>query len=141
MSPLFANVIQHVLITKNKTSNTKPSVAARTKDMRLKGSNLYVARRFVPKRRPKSAGNRAMKSDPVALPSYITSIASLYDKLSPLSRAPSLSHQSDTGAPESSMPHVRESRPCCWCVTAMYSAGMKRVFWTNHDGKWEGAKM
>jgi hypothetical protein len=35
---------QHFIITKNKSTNTKPDVAARTKDLRLKGSDLYVAR-------------------------------------------------------------------------------------------------
>ncbi|TVY87760.1 hypothetical protein LAWI1_G006327, partial [Lachnellula willkommii] len=35
---------EQILVTKKSTLNSKPSVAARTKDLRLKGSDLYVAR-------------------------------------------------------------------------------------------------
>ena len=33
------------------------------------------------------------------------------------------------------------SRPCHRCVSYMHSAGVKRVFWTNAKGEWEGAKI
>lgn len=36
---------------------------------------------------------------------------------------------------------VGESRPCYRCVSYMHSAGIKRVFWTNSEGMWEGAKV
>ncbi len=36
---------------------------------------------------------------------------------------------------------VSESRPCYRCVSYMHSVGIKRVFWTNADGQWEGAKV
>lgn len=36
---------------------------------------------------------------------------------------------------------VAESRPCYRCVSYMHSVGIKRVFWTNNDGRWEGAKV
>jgi hypothetical protein len=38
-------------------------------------------------------------------------------------------------------PEVRASRPCYRCVSAMHAVGIKRVFWTNADGEWEGAKV
>ena len=34
-----------------------------------------------------------------------------------------------------------QSRPCYRCVSYMHSAGIKRVFWTNSKGEWEGAKV
>lgn len=33
------------------------------------------------------------------------------------------------------------SRPCYRCISYMHSAGVKRVFWTNAKGEWEGAKV
>lgn len=36
---------------------------------------------------------------------------------------------------------VRESRPCYRCVAYMHSVGIKRVFWTNDAGEWEGGKV
>lgn len=34
-----------------------------------------------------------------------------------------------------------ESRPCYRCVAYMHSAGIRRVFWTTNEGKWECAKI
>ena len=34
-----------------------------------------------------------------------------------------------------------DSRPCYRCVCYMHSVGVKRVFWTNGEGEWEGAKV
>lgn len=39
------------------------------------------------------------------------------------------------------LPTAAESRPCYRCVAYMHSVGIKRVFWTNNDGNWEGAKI
>lgn len=36
---------------------------------------------------------------------------------------------------------VSESRPCYRCISYMQSVGIKRVFWTNCEGNWEGAKV
>lgn len=33
------------------------------------------------------------------------------------------------------------SCPCYSCVAYMCSVGIKRVFWTNVDGQWEGGKV
>lgn len=37
--------------------------------------------------------------------------------------------------------NVVESRPCYRCISYMHVVGIKRVFWTNSDGVWEGAKV
>lgn len=34
-----------------------------------------------------------------------------------------------------------QSRPCYRCISYMHSAGIKRVFWTNNKGGWEGGKV
>ncbi|KAK3066222.1 hypothetical protein LTR53_017520 [Teratosphaeriaceae sp. CCFEE 6253] len=36
---------------------------------------------------------------------------------------------------------VRASRPCYRCISHMHVAGIKRVFWTNDAGEWEGGKV
>lgn len=36
---------------------------------------------------------------------------------------------------------VAESRPCYRCISYMHSVGIKRVFWTSSEGRWEGAKV
>lgn len=33
------------------------------------------------------------------------------------------------------------SRPCYRCISYMQWADIRRVFWTNSDGKWEGGKV
>lgn len=64
---------------------------------------------------------------------------SLHDELSPLSRSVSPSTSVNEGIEH--RPEIRASRPCYRCVTAMHSVGIKRVFWTNQNGEWEGAKV
>ncbi|KAK3065994.1 hypothetical protein LTR53_017815, partial [Teratosphaeriaceae sp. CCFEE 6253] len=36
---------------------------------------------------------------------------------------------------------ARASRPCYRCISHMHVAGIKRVFWTNDAGEWEGGKV
>lgn len=33
------------------------------------------------------------------------------------------------------------SKPCYRCVNFMHNVSIKRVFWTNDEGEWEGAKI
>jgi len=37
--------------------------------------------------------------------------------------------------------NVHASRPCYRCVTYIHSVGIRRAFWTNDSGEWEGAKV
>jgi hypothetical protein len=133
---------QQILITKNKTLTTKPDIAARTKDLRLKGSDLYVARlgncNFTPPIKPRP---KVPQPSPESTSSPKAEPASLYDELSPLSRSVSQSSTSFDRVPPQTQPEIRASRPCYRCVAAMHSVGIKRVFWTNQDGEWEGAKV
>lgn len=44
-------------------------------------------------------------------------------------------------AAEEKQPSVLSSRPCYRCILYMASVGVRRVFWTNDTGAWEGAKV
>ncbi|KUJ08027.1 uncharacterized protein LY89DRAFT_725363 [Mollisia scopiformis] len=134
---------QQILITKNKSLNAKHSVAARTKDLRLKGSDLYVARlgtHNTAPLKPKSQHRKPPDQAPPSPPTLSKGPSSLYDELSPLCRSVSPS-TSLPDPPDPEKPEIRASRPCYRCVAAMHSVGIKRVFWTTQDGEWEGAKV
>ncbi|KAH6719017.1 hypothetical protein BKA61DRAFT_669353 [Leptodontidium sp. MPI-SDFR-AT-0119] len=132
---------QQILITKNKSSS-KPNPAARTKDLRLKGSDLYVARlgtsnKTLTKPKFKQTEPPGLLPPPVEPKSPP---ACLHDELS--SRSRSASPSVPKVEPESSpQPEIRASRPCYRCVSAMHAVGIKRVFWTTQDGEWEMAKV
>lgn len=130
---------QQILITKNNSLNTKAQVTERTKDLRLKGSDLYVARLGNCHATP-PVQHRAHTSQIAAppTPSSKSEPSSLYDELSALSRTPSPTVV-PTKPPKK--PEIRASRPCYRCVSAMHAVGIKRVFWTNANGEWEGAKV
>ncbi|KAL2067145.1 hypothetical protein VTL71DRAFT_1569 [Oculimacula yallundae] len=133
---------QQILVTKNKSSG-KATTAERTKDLRLKGSDLYVARLGTKHSTPqKSKSNRSEDPDlspPPPIPPKLPP-TSLHDELSPSSRSASPSSRKIEPEP-SPQPEIRASRPCYRCVSAMHSVGIKRVFWTTHTGEWEMAKV
>lgn len=133
---------QQILITKNKSLDNKHSVAARTKDFRLKGSDLYVARLGSRDTTPTKSKPQYDRTPipPPSPPTQKNEPSSLYDELSPLSRSTSSSKTCSTPI-EELKPEIRESRPCYRCVAAMHSVGIKRVFWTTQDGEWAGAKV
>lgn len=122
---------------------SKPSIAARTKDLRLKGSDLYVARLGSCTPVSKTRKPRAAPKNPPALPAALppqTPPQSCYDELSTVSRTPSPG-RGQVVAVQDERPEIRASRPCYRCVAAMHAVGIKRVFWTNAEGRWEGAKV
>jgi hypothetical protein len=140
--PPIAPKPQQILITKKSALNTKPDVASRTKDFRLKDSDIYVARLGSSNVTPPQASRHQshnVNSTPVPTPSPKSEPSSLYDELSPISRTPSPSTAPTN--PVLEKPEIRASRPCYRCVSAMHAVGIKRVFWTNADGEWEGAKV
>ncbi len=142
-SPLIPSKPQQILITKKQSLNAKADVKERTKDLRLKGSDLYVARlgtcQTTTPLQSTTKRHASAKSPPTPLPASKSEPASLYDELSPLSRMPSPS--TTPVNPLMIKPEARASRPCYRCVSAMHAVGIKRVFWTNANGEWEGAKV
>lgn len=65
---------------------------------------------------------------------------SLHDELLNPGPTPVSTAATMVSSPEQE-PSVSESRPCYRCIQYMDSVGIKRVFWTTREGKWEGAKV
>ena len=142
-----------LVVPQNRVLSKSHQVAERMKDSRLNGADLYVARLGrVGKTnhfdcgcqhdKPENAhsargleeGNEqsAIKVQPLT--------GSLHDEL----RFPSPSKpKAEPRKSETSSPRVTAtySRPCYRCISYMHSAGIKRVFWTNAKGEWEGGKV
>lgn len=80
---------QQVLIARNKSLNSKPTIASRIKDLRLKGSDLYVARLGAINTTPvKLLSTDQSKTTLLSSSSTPNSSpSSLYDEFSPLSRS------------------------------------------------------
>lgn len=113
----------------------------RTRHPRLNGADLYVARFGS---RPSSSPTNCCV--PPSTASSITATepklesGSLHDEL--LNPHPRTTESPGSPPPASAkMPSVHESRPCYRCISYMNSVGIRRVFWTNDAGKWEGAKV
>lgn len=68
------------------------------------------------------------------------STGSLHDELTCIKGATPGPQLADIEEPQHNRV-VAESRPCYRCVSYMHSVGIKRVFWTTNEGKWEGAKV
>ncbi|KAF7195359.1 hypothetical protein HII31_03251, partial [Pseudocercospora fuligena] len=67
---------------------------------------------------------------------------SLHDELvnrepSPSPAAVSAAHKDDCF----NSSKIAASRPCYRCITFMHQVGIRRVFWTNDAGQWEGGKV
>jgi hypothetical protein len=120
------------------------------KHPKLVGADLYVARLSNiplpkhPSTAPSLAEGSAV-STPLSSPTLSNSTVltgSLHDELTSkvtLSN-PALSTASSDG---DDMPCLSalDSRPCYRCISYMESVGIKRVFWTDSEGRWEGAKV
>ncbi|CAK7225507.1 hypothetical protein SBRCBS47491_005911 [Sporothrix bragantina] len=146
----------------------KPNVQHRKRHPRLAGADLYVARLGKPgachRKTPStsssppaspdltSAAARVVTSTTATGPTPLT--GSLHDELifkhakppcaTPTTASPPVSTGDDSATATSSIvppSKVAESRPCYRCIAYMHSVGIKRVFWTNSDGVWEGAKV
>jgi hypothetical protein len=128
---------------------SKASISARTKDLRLKGADLYVARLGHDCKLPNSPAPLDplwLLPPPVPLPKVPSHNGpkSLHDelRLSTSLPQPKASHASaSVASPTTTKPQIRASRPCHRCITHMHAAGIARAFWTNAHGEWEGAKV
>ena len=142
-----------ILMPKGETGKSRSNVADRQKHPRLRGADLYVMRlgwdkgekkrNTKPRRSPP-----AMRQDnaEIDLVSYVSSLpsatsgGSLHDEL----RDPSPRPQPRTAPASDESPAcsaVHASRPCYRCVLYIHAVGIKRVFWTNDAGEWEGQKV
>lgn len=85
--------------------------------------------------------------DPSSLSSSTLSICtlgttgSLHDELRnriPLKPPPAFLEPAASTIPREA---IHDSRPCYRCISYMHAVGIKRVFWTNDAGDWEGGKV
>ena len=129
------------------------------KDPRLNGADLYVARLGrVEKVKRYECGCQLDKAESVnetptagecrerltadSSPPTRTQplTGSLHDELRfPAPRKPS--RAAPKAEPAVQQATATYSRPCYRCISYMHSAGIKRVFWTNAQGEWEGEKV
>lgn len=147
-----------LLLPKGQTGGSVHTVTERKKNPRLNGADLYVARLGWCRdaiTRPKRA-SESLPSAPKAEISNPETVSpsdsdetitrstsysgSLHDELINREPSPGPSHPStlETMLDKST---VRASRPCYRCISYMHSVGIKRVFWTNDAGEWEGGKV
>ncbi|TKA78833.1 hypothetical protein B0A55_02227 [Friedmanniomyces simplex] len=142
--------------------HTGPGTNERKKHPRLVGADLYVARLgwckagggekgrlpTVPAKVPREnvrlltddGGESSLESsvESLSITTSITTIGSLHDELADREPSP----RRAALAPATLDPKtIRASRPCYRCITHMHTAGIKRVFWTNDAGEWEGGKV
>ena len=147
---------QSILVPVARDAAKRSKIAERLVDTRLKGADLYVARlawklTHTAQVDPNSRTQQLDDASPAlslspGLPdlpmtdSRPSPTGSLYDELScssktvlPVDPAPKLAtHELEC---------ARSSRPCYRCISYMQWAGVRRVFWTNNDGEWEGGKV
>lgn len=115
------------------------AVEDRTKYRMLVGADVYVTRlghRF-PGQPPPPPGSSASLLSAVEEPVVVT--GSLHDELTCTAKGAEVRGVEGTGVVEKGS--VLASRPCYRCVGFMHNVGVKRVFWTNEEGVWEGAKV
>ncbi|KAF2500494.1 hypothetical protein BU16DRAFT_614235 [Lophium mytilinum] len=151
---------QTSLLPKGRTGQTSRSVTDRMKHSRLNGADLYVARLGwrIDRKAPESTLSPTLppNSDFMAECSECSSddiipdgrnspnsqprTGSLHEELVNPARAPKDIIEAEHGE-KFDRRTVLASRPCYRCICYMDSVGIKRVYWTNGGGQWEGAKV
>lgn len=148
-----------VVVPQSRIVTKSHPVAERMKDSRLNGADLYVARlgkkgnhnhydcgcrhdKHTAEHNTSATkeGGEFIQSISDSSPKAKTPTGSLHDEL----RFPSLPAKEKSPlspTPKSEQLTATHSRPCYRCISYMHSAGIKRVFWTNNNGDWEGGKV
>ncbi|KAK5010943.1 hypothetical protein LTR16_005199 [Cryomyces antarcticus] len=152
---------QPLLVPRGRTGQSTCSVRERMKHPLLHGADLYVARlgRQKYQQRPSAPfaplSNLTENTESISLDSssdddLASSTSSLMSKSSPTGSLHDELSCSKPSAVRTADPPtsalldkraVAASRPCYRCISYMYSVGIKRVFWTNENGDWEGGKV
>lgn len=151
---------QASLLPKGRTGQTSRNVTDRMKHPRLNGADLYVARLGwrIDRKAPESWLSPTLppssefmaecgdcSSDDISTdgPNGLNSrprTGSLHDELVNPCRTPKDIIEAENGE-KFDRRTVLASRPCYRCICYMDSVGIKRVYWTNEGGQWEGAKV
>ncbi|KAI4945631.1 hypothetical protein J4E91_007974 [Alternaria rosae] len=125
---------------RDKAGKSSCSINYRSKSPRLNGADLYVVR-LGWQSAPKMCCEEP-DEDTATLPPSRHPTGSLHDELtSPEPAKPARTKQSPSPAKDEKQSTVLASRPCYRCILYMASVGIKRVFWTDDKGGWEGAKV
>lgn len=161
---------KHVLLPKARTAEKASHLADRKQHPRLRGADLYVTRlgwSGTSTRKPKKRATRPPATSTLVNTAQDAERSLLGDdqlsaSTSSLSSLSTTSSHSATGSlhdelinrePSPAPTKVREdgcgfdhsnvhaSRPCYRCIAFMHSVGIRRVFWTNDAGQWEGGKV
>ncbi|OQO01430.1 hypothetical protein B0A48_12985 [Cryoendolithus antarcticus] len=154
---------QHTLMPTGQTTKSKSNANERKKHPRLNGADLYVTRlgRYqrhqpretkLPALLPAAVPDLATDNDTPPLsrvPSISSSLtsslssttSSLHDELTHSSPAASSASTSSSASDTDMRNCIRVSRPCYRCISYMHAVGIRRVFWTNDAGEWEGGKV
>ena len=130
---------KHILLPKSSTRQSAYKLTHRLKYPKLIGADVYVARLS------NSSRMDFRSSSPAPPPPSISAnprrdpvlTGSLHDELTCNFTVTTPAVVDDDTPTHSAV----DSRPCYRCVCYMHSVGIKRVFWTNSEGKWEGAKV
>lgn len=129
-----------MLMPKEQTGQNSRSIKYSTKSPRLNGADLYVVR-LGWQSAPKVCCEEP-DEDTATLPPWRHPTGSLHDELtSPEPAKPARTKHLPSPAKDEKRPIVLASRPCYRCIFYMASVGIKRVFWTDDRGGWEGAKV
>lgn len=154
--------VERMLLPQGETGKSRAETNDRQKHPRLAGADLYVTRlgwnnnnvarsnlkvKFVkPSTRPvippsscESETRAPSLTSSISSASTLGTTGSLYDELrSHETRTPPPVQETAPTIPREA---IHASRPCYRCVSYMHAVGIKRVFWTNDDGEWEGGKV
>ncbi|KAK4462363.1 hypothetical protein QBC42DRAFT_327090 [Cladorrhinum samala] len=126
------------IISSNSNKQSAVDFRDRIKSRKLVGADVYVVRL---EKASEKAQDRAEPHDvgSVVPPTRLRSPSpgSLHDELNQTNFVAPPTAQEVRGT----VLRATSSRPCYRCVAYMHNAGIKRVFWTNGEGKWEGAKV
>ncbi|KAK3329263.1 hypothetical protein B0H66DRAFT_17654 [Apodospora peruviana] len=130
------------LLPKGRARNTSRNVIDRKNHPKLVGADLYVARLANSSSKATSDPRDGDTSPGLLLPPGLSMpTGSLHDELTCKEEKCKSKQTVIRTDPGSSCRTAVESSPCYRCVCYMHSVGIKRVFWTYSEGKWEGAKI
>lgn len=146
---------QAILLSSGRCAHTSSDEKSRRKSPRLNNADLYVVRLG---RRKEHRGTKQAPMKDVANIRSVARTEDMDSSTSSLDRIKSAS--SGSLHDELTHPHVNSkikpapeavprfehsqiaaSRPCYRCINYMHSVGIRRVFWTNDNGQWEGGKV
>lgn len=137
-APNIENEQGQSIISSNSNKQAPVDVRDRIKSRKLVGADVYVVRLEKASEKTHDRGESHDVGCVVPPPrARSPSPGSLHDELkynNPVA-VPAAQESSGTTL------RATSSRPCYRCVAYMHNAGIKRVFWTNGEGKWEGAKV